>query len=103
MMTNLRRELPALLNEASRLLDSSTLRRGVVCETICRVHALVAALSAWSHYTAGVLKSVAVCCSVLQCVAVCCSVLQCVAVCCSVLQCVHFLLGPAILRVSGVL
>ena len=36
----------------------------------------------------GVIKCVAVCCSVLQCVAVCCSVLQCVAVCCSVLQCV---------------
>jgi len=38
----------------------------------------------------GVLRCVAVwcsvCCSVLQCVAVCCSVLQCVAVCCSVLQ-----------------
>jgi len=35
----------------------------------------------------GLLKWIAVCCSVLHCAAVCCSALQCVAVRCSVLQC----------------
>jgi len=36
----------------------------------------------------GVLRCVAVYCSVLQCVAVCCGVLRHVAMCCGVLRCV---------------
>jgi len=59
----------------------------------------------------GVLKCVAVCCSVLQCVAVCCSVLQCVEMCCSVLQSVagkpivsaHFTACCSVSKFHGVL
>ena len=52
-------------------------------------HASMSVVESYTRLeTSGVLRGVAVCCSVFQCIAVSCSVLQCLVVCCSVLQCV---------------
>ena len=53
MITELRRNLPGLMTESSRLLSSSDVRKGVLRDLMLQVQALVRAHAMWTDFVTG--------------------------------------------------
>ena len=53
MITQLRRNLPGLMTESSRLLSSSEVRKGVLRDLMLQVQALVRAHATWTDFVTG--------------------------------------------------